>query len=179
MPAYLYQRKMSGGKSHFSQIKYIQLAGRGAIWSAWLNQGKPIDKGWHIPSSELILYALGGMGDVKDREVIIDAAPSLKTTVDLVQLLDIYVFTHGDKSGTALWSPLLIRVKQVYFEQNLSPAQKGILTENFEEMSSSGEDILAFLYLHGEERRWNWGRLGQMNGAWLLEKPREFFRQFF
>ena len=179
MPAFLYQRSTTGGKRYLNQVRQISLAGFGALHSLWSSEGKPIDKGWYITAAGLIVYAIGANGKVGDHEIIIDAAPSVKSLVDLVQVVDIHVYTHGNDAGGASWSNLMLRVKDVCWEEGVTPDKKTALTKRFEEPSVYGEDILTFLYLHGDARSWNFGRIGQMNGAWLHSQARDYFRRFF
>jgi len=179
MPAFLYQRSIVEGKQYLKQVRQISFAGFGALHSLWSSKGKPIDTGWYITAADLIGYAIVANGNVSDHEIIIDAAPSVKSLVDLVQVVDIHVYTYGNDTGGASWSNLMLRVKDVFWEEGVAPAKKTALTKCFEEPSVYGEDILTFLYLHGDARSWNFGRIGQMNGAWLHSKARNYFRRFF
>lgn len=44
---------------------------------------------------------------------------------------------------------------------------------------AQGATIIEFLYLHGDERGWIWGKNGTTNAAFLHDAAREYFRQFF
>ena len=75
-------------------------------------------------------------------------------------------YSYGnDESKTANWSNLMLVVKDILWEENVSDAQKESLTKKFSRPLTLGDDIFTFLYLYGEKRAWNFGRLGQMNGA--------------
>ena len=113
MPAFLYERSTTDGKRLLNQSRQISLAGFGALHSLWSSKGKPIDTGWHITAADLVAYAISPNGNVSDHEIIIDAAPSVKSLVDLVQVVDIHVYTYGNDAGGASWSNLMLRVKDV------------------------------------------------------------------
>lgn len=181
MPAFLYQRSIKNGKRCLTQMQQIPLAGHriGAIYGLWASRGKPTDVGWCILPADITRYVLGTHGSISDYEIIIDAAPSVQSLVDLVQLVDIHVYTHSNGAGGASWSNLMLRVKDVCWEEDVTPLRKSELTKSFEEPDAYGDDILTFLYLHGEARSWNWGRVGQMNGAWLHKPARAYFQRFF
>ena len=147
-------------------IKQISLAGKNSIYRLWNKMGRPIKIGWHISKKDIIVNVRGTESDYAQYTVIIDAAPSVKNLVDLVELQEIFVYTYGnDESKTANWSNLMLVVKDILWEENVSDAQIESLTKKFSRPLTLGDDIFTFLYLYGEKRAWNFGRLGQMNGA--------------
>ena len=115
MPAYLYKKFKINGNDFYSQIKKIPLAGFNAIFNLWEKKGKPLNRGWRIAKEELIAYALGNEEELNMYSVIIDVTPSRKTEVNLLELLDIYVYTYGDKKGEkAQWSNLMLRTREIF-----------------------------------------------------------------
>ena len=162
------------------QIKQIPLAGKnGIIYRLWNKIGK-LKNRWHISKKDIIVDVRGTQSDYAQYTVIIDAAPSVKNLVDLVELQEIFVYTYlNDESKTADWSNLMLVVKDILWEEKVSEEQKESLTKKFSRPPTLGDDIFTFLYLHGETRAWNFGRLGQMNGAWIHKPAREYFKTVF
>lgn len=180
MPVFLYQRLVNNRKRYLRQIRQVSLAGSGLIRGLWAKRGKPTNAGWNITSPEMVDHLLGSHGAVEAHEIIIDAAPSVQSLVDLVRVVDIHVYTYGDGAGSASWSNLMLRVKDACWEEGIEdPSRKGAIKQCFEEPAEYGDDILTFLYLHGDEKSWNWGRIGQMNGAFIHKAAREYFKPFF
>lgn len=179
MPAYLYKKTNKGGVDLLTQIKKIPLAGYNTIFQIWQKKGMPFN-GWHIRRNDMLDYVLKNEVDYDNYEIIIDAAPSVKKLIDLVELHDIYLYTRGNKEDRyVIWSVLMLRVNDAFWKENVSDEKEKIsLTKTFP-YKKGGEDIFTFLYLHGTERHWNWGRLGQMNGAWISKDARNYFKKLF
>ena len=179
MPAFLYQRSTNNGK--LNRVRQISLAGSkgGAIHSLWLENKSPF-YGWPKPitADNLIKNAIGSGDNVGDYEIIIDATPSLKSVIDLVKIVDIHVYTHKDTNGKASSSNLMLRVKDVCNDESVLPSVKAERSKSFQEKDNDSGYIVTFLYLRGYPT-WNWGRLGQMNGAWIHPLVRDYFRSFF
>jgi hypothetical protein len=96
--------------------------------------------------------------------------------VHLVEVVNIYVYTHRERDDTAGWSNLLLRASDLYWDEDVSPQVKQELTQMCPIPDDPRGEVLSFLYLRDN---WNWGRIGQMNGAWLHPEAREYFTPFF
>lgn len=75
----------------------------------------------------------------------------------------------------------MFRLKDVfYYEEDILTKEKiQRLIKQFSPNSKNREDIFEFLYLQGNERGWNWGRVGSVNAALLYKSAREYFKKFF
>ncbi len=177
MPFYLYKAK-DNNLANYILHRGISLAGYNLIFKAWEKKGRPIEQGWHIPVDELIQLEIGENEDSQKYKVIIDLKPSNKEELILLELLDIWIYTHGNTgTGKANWSPLLLRLQDCLYKE-LSPQvttdeRKNIISEITNKISH--EDIFEFLYIHGNDRSWNWGRVGSVNGALLYKPALQFF----
>lgn len=98
MPFYLYKAK-DNNLANYILHRGISLAGYNLIFKAWEKKGRPIEQGWHIPVDELIQLEVGGNEDSQKYKVIIDLKPSDKDELILLELLDIWIYTHGN-TGT-------------------------------------------------------------------------------
>jgi len=179
MPFYLYKRIKEDGKECFKVDKSISLAGYNVIYSLWNKQGKPINKGWHIDIDTLINDITSGKGNYKTHAIIIDLMPSNKYEINLMELLDIWAYPEGKKEKIS-WIPLMLRIREIYYywdsKGNIQNRQS--ILDKFCNPEYS-DDIFEFLYLQGEDRGWNWGRVGQVNGALIYKDARNYFKMHF
>lgn len=171
MPFYLY-RKPSKKAGSYEQMHTVSLAGYNAIHNGWKEQGKPINQGWHLDQNDLV--RLSG-GDPEKHVLLIDLKPSSTASIDLYELLDIYVFTDGDaKEGRVDWNPLMLRLREFWCEQcDFEGSERSTRIKSVSAPPGHRGDIFEFLYLQGE--KWTWGRSGQVNGVLLYENARKYF----
>jgi len=155
------------------------LAGEKLIFQAWEQKGKPINTGWHVTADELIRLRTGNTNSYIDRRLVIDFHPSATWRIGLKELLDIYAFTWGDEKSGAAWTPLMLRMRDVYnenFDQLITESQKAAILANLPEPAANSLESVEFLYLTGP---WNWGKNGYTNAVFLDGAAREYFRKFF
>ncbi|MEW6291512.1 MAG: hypothetical protein AB1545_16875 [Thermodesulfobacteriota bacterium] len=158
------------------------LGGYNLIFQAWQQQGSPLDTGWHVTADELIRLHTGNVNSYSDRRLVIDFDPNATWRIGLIELLDIYAFTWGDGNGGALWTPLMLRMRDIYYEefdQPFTALQKHSIIKNLPEPNDNLEDFVEFLYLNGSAYGWNWGKNGMTNAAFIQGAARDYFRQFF
>ena len=157
--------------------EHFRLAGRNLIHQAWEKRGKPLDEGWHVSAAELILIHSSGLQTYDTRRMVIDFHPSARWRIGLVELLDIYAYTWGYDTGEAVWTPLMLRLRDLYYEEfdpEITGQQKDEKIKQLPEPNDDS-DFVEFLYLQG----WNWGKSGMTNAVFLQGEAREYFRQFF
>lgn len=180
MPAYLFQKFKDSNGIRYVKEKRIPLAGHNAIQNLWVKKDRPFEKGWAISSEELIKYVLNKNDTEKKYSIIIDSAPSVNTKIDYKELHDIHLYTfknqHEDKAD---WSVILLRVRDVYGRTDIKEEERSSANNQFYFEEYDKNLIYSFLYLHGDYRGWNWGRLGQMNGAWIYPNARKYFSKIF
>jgi hypothetical protein len=190
MPFYLYkreQKEVEGKvKECFEKIREVKIAGYNTLYNCWTKKGKPVNLGWHITIDDLVKELTDGSGDISNFRLIIDFDPRADWRIGLVEVIDIYIFTDGDENtGKVTWSPLMLRLRGVYykkFENKISLEEKKRKINAFcvdKRAESEDEDIFEFLYLQGDERGWNWGRVGQVNATFIEKEPRHYFKKFF
>jgi hypothetical protein len=77
--------------------------------------------------------------------------------------------------------PADARLQDVFYEEyepGLSAEQKTEILKAIHPVPS-GDESIEFLYLNGDDQRWNWGKSGLTNAAFLHGDARNYFRQFF
>ena len=157
----------------------FSLAGYNLLYKAWESKGRPINDGWHVSDNELVLIHSDGQHDNSSRLLAIDWNPHSKKEIGLVELLDVYGFTWGNDDNTALWTPLMLRGRDLHYKsyKQLSNSRKAEILSKLPEPRSDTTDFVEFLYLKGHG--WNWGMNGMTNAAFLHEEARDYFRRFF
>ena len=160
----------------------LRLAGYNLVYRIWESRGKPIDQGWQISRDDLV--ADDDSLDKSDRpcRFLIDVHPDTKRRIGLVELLDIYVYTFaGPESGKAGWSPMMLRLRDVLYEESLTdiPAEAKEKRISRIPEPDSKDDLVEFLYLLGSDQGWRWGANGMTNAAFIQGPAREYFRQYF
>ena len=164
------------------------LAGYNLIYRAWQRQGEPLDTGWHVSRDALIRIHSDGDHDSTLRRLVIDFDPRATRRIGLIELLDVYAYTWSDGNGRPAWTPLMLRLRDVFYQEYNQPLnglqRDGILARLPEppEPRLGADDFVEFLYLTGYASngcRWNWGRNGMTNAAFLHGAARDYFRQFF
>jgi hypothetical protein len=159
----------------------FSLAGYNLVYKAWVKRGSPTDKGWHVAADELIRLQSDGEQSYETRRLIIDFDPSAKQRIGLIELLDVYAYTHGNDLGEPLWTPLMIRMRDIFYKEydrEISIEEKSQIIRSIPE-PLDGDDFVEFLYLNGPDKGWNWGRNGMTNAAFLHGEARTYFRNFF
>ena len=161
----------------------------GLIYQAWQQQGEHLDTGWHVSRDELIRIHSDGNHDHTTRRLIIDFHPSARWRISLGELLDIYAYTWGDGNGGPAWTPLMLRLRDIFYKeydpQDCPYAQqrdREKIQVGLPEPKADTADFVEFLYLTGNASngcRWNWGKNGMTNAAFLHGAARDYFRQFF
>jgi hypothetical protein len=114
--------------------------------------------------------------------LVVDFHPTAKNRVGLVELLDIYAFTWAYSSRRkASWTPLMLRMRDLFYREYARPLTKtkrSAIMDRVPEPKSPPE-FIEFLYLNGDDKSWNWGRVGATNAVFLQGEARDYFRQFF
>jgi hypothetical protein len=179
----IFERQQRNGRAVLCPAKEsFRLAGYNLMHAAWTSRGSPIKVGWHVNADELIRLHYSGAHDSRSRRFIIDFDPNATRRIGLVELLDVYAFTWGDGSGGPEWTPLMLRMRDLFYQEydpQIDPARKAEIIACIDEPDSSTADFVEFLYLNGPRYGWNWGRNGMTNAAFLNGLARDYFRQFF
>ncbi len=179
----IFDRKQINDKFVFcATSESFSLAGYNLLYTAWTQQGSPINKGWHITADELIRIHYKSAHDSTTKRLVIDFDPKTTRRIGLIELLDIYAFTWGNDSGSAEWTPLMLRFRDLFYQvynPEIDKAKKAEILSCCEEPSKSAPDFVEFLYLNGPQFGWNWGMNGMTNAAFINGMARDYFRQFF
>ncbi len=161
--------------------QFFKLAGYNLLYKSWVRLGKPLNRGWHVSRAELIQEFYGGINEVPNGvRFVIDFHPTSKGRVGLVEPVDVYAYTYG-KDDKAIWTPLMLRLKDVFYEEY----ESALTEENRAEILAriptdfEGAEAIEFLYLNGDSGGWNWGRNGMTNAVFLHDEARDYFRPFF
>ena len=98
--------------------KSFGLAGDNLIYQLWESRSKPTDQGWHVSADDLIRKYSNGNESYETGRLLIDFDPNSKWRIGLIELLDIYIFTYrGSKRDEASWSPMMLRLRDVMYEE--------------------------------------------------------------
>lgn len=160
----------------------FSLGGYNLIYQAREQLGKPVDKGWHVASDELIRLQTRGLHSYSTRRLVIDFDPNATWRIGLIELLDLYAYTWSDGKGGPSWTPLMLRFRDVYYKEYNPPinrARKEAILAELPEPASASPDFVEFLYLNGPSHGWNWGKNGMTNAVFLQGAAREYFRKYF
>jgi hypothetical protein len=185
MPFYIYERREDKAHEHFKQAQEVPLAGHNVIYQLWGQNGKPLDKGWHISIHDLLRIIAGGTGTSDSLRLLIDSDPKAKRRIAIAEILDIYVYTYGNSVDKAIWSALMLRLREVCYEdldRDENPEEIAKMKYEFsidKRMDDPDKDIYEFLYLHGDDRSWVWGRVGQVNAVFIYKDARDYFKELF
>ncbi len=157
----------------------FSLAGYNLLHAAWERQGKPVGAGWHASADDLIRIHTQGAQGVDTIGLLIDFDPRARWRIGIIELLDVYAFTTaGDREGE-LWSPLMLRMRDVFYETydpEIDQSKKDSIVARLPEPATLNESV-EFLYLGG--KTWTWGKNGMTNAVFLQGPAREYFRRFF
>ena len=159
----------------------FSLAGYNLLFKAWEKRGKPLDQGWHVSANELIEIHSNGAETSATMRLVSDINPNISNWILLVELLDIYAYTWGYGTDKAVWTPLMLRLRQVLYEEYDNKITKKERIKNFQEVPepTDSAEYIEFLYLQGDDNGWIFGRTGATNAALIEGEAREYFRQFF
>lgn len=161
--------------------EHFRLAGYNLIYQAWETRDQPLDQGWHVSTDKLIQIDNNGLQTYDTRRMVIDFDPNARWRIGLIELLDIYAYTWGNGSGKVAWTPLMLRLRDVFYEEydpEITDQQKNEIMQQLPEPDDDS-DFVEFLYLNGPDKGWNFGSNGRTNAAFLQGEARAYFRQFF
>ena len=179
----LFERDVVGGRSMIHPTGTgFSLGGYNLIYRSWLAHGSPVDTGWRTTSDELIQILTDQVHSYANRRLIIDFDPNATWRIGLIELLDVYAYTWSDGNGGPSWTPLMLRLRDVHYEEYDSPidqAQKTEILCDLPEPALDSPDFVEFLYLNGPAYGWNWGKNGMTNAVFLQGAARDYFRKFF
>jgi len=156
----------------------FSLAGYNLIHEGWVRRGRPINAGWRIGADELIKLRTGDTESISTRALLIDYHPSARWRIGVIELLEIYAFTYGEGETQPIWSPLMLRLRDIFnkgYDPEINDSQKEAVIAKLSD-PQGGEDFVEFLYLTGP---WGWGRNGMTNAAFLHGPARAYFKPFF
>jgi len=179
----LYEKLLQNGAPALRPTgEHFRLAGYNLVYQAWEKRGRPTNQGWHVSADEIITLHTGGAHNHQTRRLIIDFHPSAKRRIGLIELLDIYAYTHqANAPGEAAWTPMMLRLQDVLykeFDHDITPEEKQDVIVSIPE-PETGEDVVEFLYLNGPDKGWNFGRSGSTNAGFIHTAARKYFRRFF
>jgi len=95
--------------------------------------------------------------------LIIDFDPNATWRIGLIELLDVYAFTWSDGNGGPAWTPIMLRLRDVLYEEYDPPidqAKKAAVLAELPEPEPNSSDFVEFLYLNGPSYGWNWWHYG-------------------
>lgn len=154
----------------------------GLLYKAWEKKGKPLDKGWQVSADELIHIYSGKEHSASTRLLGIDWHPDSKKRIGVIELLNVYAFTWKDDNGGAEWTPLMLQLRELLYIYKTEHIEDGEKEKNLTKIPNPSlpqGDIVEFLYLHGDDGSWRWGRSGMTNAAFIHDEARDYFRKFF
>jgi hypothetical protein len=160
----------------------FSLGGYNLIYQSWLAHGSPVDNGWHATAEELIQILTEQAQNYSTRRLIIDFDPNATWRIGLIELLDVYAYTWSDGNGGPSWTPLMLRLRDVHYEEYDPPIDQARKAEIFSDLKEPGldsPDFVEFLYLNGPAYGWKWGKNGMTNTVFLQGAARDYFRTFF
>lgn len=178
MAYWKYERFQENGETLVRPAGKIMLGGRRRIFDAWRNQGRPLDRGWHVSARELIEITGDDPAQVL---LVIDWNPSSETYIGLAVLLDVYAYTWAYGGRVPVWTPVMFRMRNLFRQEIENREQKTqLVNAGLPEPDPEAPDFASFLYLAGERDGWVWRRGRGTNAAAFLEDDaREYFRKFF
>jgi len=176
--------KHQGGRL-LNRQENFSLAGYNLVYKAWIERERPTNLGWHLSADDLIRLITKGKESYQTRRLLIDFHPGSDYRIGIIELLDLYLYTWaGNSPSSAGWTPMMLRLRDVLYdddygrERPLTPERKANVIRELRVPTENAESV-EFLYLNGDDGRWNWGRNGMTNAAFLHGGARDFFREFF
>lgn len=110
----------------------FKLAGYNLLYNAWQKLGRPINEGWHVSRTDLLDLHFGSEPRPNDPRLVIDFHPSATGRIGLVEPMDIYAWTFGDENRRVIWTPLMLRLQDAFYEEYeaaLTPETKASIME--------------------------------------------------
>jgi len=141
-------------------------AGYHLFYRAWQGLGSPVDSGWHVSADELIKLHTNGVESAATRALLIDFDPKAQWRIGIIELLDIYIYTYGYGKEEPNWSPMMLRLRDIFYEEydpKFDQTKKDAILANLPDPPNSN-DFVEFLYLNGP---WGWGKNGMTNAAFI------------
>lgn len=180
MPTCLYKKDDINGVRHWRKHQELSLAGQNTIWEHWKMKGCKVDQGWEIEHDEIVSHATQGAGNPGDYRVLVNVLPSRQGVIDLLLLDEICVYTHGQPgSNKPEWSVYMLKLREFFGDTGLSPEEKANLTECFPQREKLGDEVVTFLYMHGEDSKWKPGMVGATAGALIYPGARVYYKKHF
>lgn len=157
----------------------FKMAGNNLIKRAWSQLGCPIDKGWQASADYLIRILTDRRESFDTLRMFVDFQPTSRKRLGIIEILDIYAYTFGNTPTEPRWTPLMLRMRDIFYCENYDPeltdeTKKDIMS-SFDEPEESMESI-EFLYMNAN---WSWGPNGTTNAAFINGEARNYFRRFF
>lgn len=140
----------------------------GIMKSFVLDQGLATE-GWHITEKQLLQQC--GV-DADSHAIVVDLKPNAPNIVDLYCMRGILGFSYED------WTPVCFLLEEMF-----SNRPENEPAEFKEKFTFSSEDFLrravSFVYLRAGTRKgvWNYGKVGQINGALIFPDAWKHFHQ--
>ena len=183
MAFHLFEQSVVSGRTVIRPTgSKFSLAGCNLIYKAWLAHGRPLDNGWRITADELIQILTDRAHNCTTRRLVIDFDPKATWRIGILELLDVYAFTWSDGNGAPSWTPIMLRLRDIFYKEYNPPigqAGKSAVLSELPEPEPNCPDFVEFLYLNGPSYGWTWGKNGMTNAAFLQGRARDYFRQFF
>ena len=93
----------------------FSLAGHNLLYRAWESRGRPLDVGWMVTREDLVELQFGTEADKEKLRLVIDFHPTSTGRIGLIEPINIYAFTWDDGEGGALWTPLMLCLRDVFY----------------------------------------------------------------
>ena len=179
----LYQTFLSAGAEHLRFTReHYSLAGNNILKQAWKAMNRPLNQGWHVSANDIIAQLTDGQHTIQTRRLLVDASPSTRDKIEIIEIRDIWAFTQGDEqTGEVWWTPLMLNVRGVLSlsgTRDMAAEERRAMIHDIHAPLYSPE-CREFLYLLGEDRGWNWGVSGRTSAAYLEPRVRKYFRDYF
>ncbi len=179
----VFERRRRGSKYYLSPTsESFSLAGYNLIYHAWEIKGCPIGKGWHVTADDLIRIHSSNRHSFDTQRLVVDFAPGATRLIGLIEILDIYAYSYkAEVPGEVEWTPLMLHMRDVLFEEygkEITPEEKAEKIASIPD-TTNNQDFIEFLYLHGTDRCWNWGKSGRTNAAFIQGEARKYFYKYF
>jgi hypothetical protein len=94
----------------------FKLAGYNLLHQAWEARGKPLDEGWQVSREELVRLRFPNE-TASSKRLIIDFDPNADWRIGLIEPLVIYAFSFGGDNQTVTWTPLMIKLRDVFYRE--------------------------------------------------------------
>jgi len=170
MPIFRYKKSKATTGFRYEYVSRAKLAGWNLIHAAWRARGCK-DGGWSISPGKLV-------GD-NSETILFDYKPSLERYSSLavldVEMFHVFTYTDDVPKGKARWSVVMPHMHELSLpeDRSLTWRQRDDLLWDFEAKHS--DPVFEFLYLNGDDKSWNWGKVGTVNAALLYKDALDYF----